>query len=117
MQRVFRNMQLSLTNHLNKIKRQRKSLDEQGKALRQAYAHTKEAENAKSTFIHSATDQLTPPVVIISNIVGHIHQEHTRLSHEEIKQMTDTIGKQSKAVTDLLDSMIKVSMNSIASTT
>ena len=111
LQRAFCDMQLSLDDHLNKIARQRKTLDEQGEALRTAYEHTKEAEEAKSAFIHSATDQLTPPVAVISDVVGSIHEQHARLSHDEIVQMTDTMATQSKTVTRLLDRMIEFCMN------
>lgn len=112
MQRVFREMQQSLSDLLAKIARQRSSLEEQGEALHVAYEHTKEAENAKRTFIRSATDKLTPPVAVISDVVGRIHQEHDHLSHDEIVKMTNTMSAQSKTVTVLLDRMIKVATES-----
>ena len=111
-QRVFREMQLSLVDYLDRIAQQRRSLEEKGEALRIAYEHTQEAENAKSTFMHSATDRLTPPVAVISDIVGRIYQEHESLSHDEIVKMTNTMAAQSKTVTVLLDRMIKVTTES-----
>lgn len=111
LQRSFRDMQLALDDHLNQIAQQRQALDEQGEALRTAYEHTKEAEDTKRTFMHSATDQLTPPVTIVSDIVGRIYEQHAQLSHDEIVQMTDTMDAQSKKVTELLDRMINFCMN------
>lgn len=117
MQRIFREMQLSIAAYLDKIAKQRKSLDEQGEALRRVYEHTVEAEQTKSNFMHSTTDGLTPPATAIARIVGRIHEGHAQLTHEEIVALTGTIESETKAITDILDSMIKVSSESITPAT
>ena len=109
MQRAFREMQHSLSVHLGQIAQQRKTLQEQGEALHDAYEHSKEADKAKDAFIHSATDRLSAPVVDIADVVGRIHREYAHLSHDEIVEMTERMAQQANSVTDLLDRMISFS--------
>ena len=108
LQRAFRAMQQSLAVYLEKITEQRKSIDERGEELRIAYMHVKEEENAKAAFIHSATDQLSSPVIEISLAVSRMGQEHSRLTHDEIVRLAHTVDVQTQIVVDLLDKMLKV---------
>ena len=108
LQRAFRAMQQSLAVYLEKITQQRKSIDERGEELRTAYMHVKEEENAKAAFIHSATDQLSSPVIEISLAVSRMGQEHSRLTQDEISRLAHTVDVQTQIVVDLLDKMLKV---------
>jgi methyl-accepting chemotaxis protein/sigma-B regulation protein RsbU (phosphoserine phosphatase) len=108
LQRAFRAMQQSLAVYLEKITEQRKSIDERGEELRTAYMHVKEEENAKAAFIHSATDQLSSPIIEISLAVSRMGQEHSRLTHDEIVRLAHTVDVQTQIVVDLLDKMLKV---------
>lgn len=109
MQRAFSEMQQSLASYLEKISVQQQELDQRGEALRAAYDRTKEAENAKAVFMHSASDQLTHPVVVIGDIVDRIHQDHARFDPDEIGHMTQQLSDQTSCVLELLDRMIAVS--------
>lgn len=109
MQRAFREMQHSLSLHLDKIALQRKTLEEQGDALREAYEHSQEADKAKTAFIHSVTSQLATSVAVICDLVGHIHQEHAHLNCNDIEEMTERMFQQTNIVTDLLNRMISFS--------
>lgn len=112
MQRVFRSMQQSLAAHLDKISLQSKNLEARGEELQAAYQRSLEAENAKSVFMRSATDQLAAPVAVISNIVGNIRDGHDQLTQKQMEQMTTMIHAQTQLVTDLLDRMLEISSTS-----
>lgn len=111
LQRSFHTMQQAIASKFDEIQRSSKMLNEQKKALHEAFMRSQEAERVKAVFLHSVTNQLTQPVNTISDIVSDIHTNHDSLKQEDISRMARQMQTQTDAIIDLLQQMIKVSEN------
>ena len=110
LQKSFRAMQRSLGRYLTAIEQRRTVLGQQNEALHAALDKVYEADRLKSVFVHNMTDQMIKPVTAIESLVTTIHDEHSRLNHEEVVEIVSKMSKHTKVVTQLLDRTIEVSL-------
>jgi len=106
----FQQMQQALASNVGELERQRDMLRERNEVLRQAYEQAKEANRVKTAVLHNMTDQINVAVGVIASDVTKLHQHYKNLEQEEAGRLVDDIEFQSKAVTDMLDELLKAKL-------
>lgn len=106
LQRYFRNMQLSLSNHIGELQRLSDNLRQHGDELEAAYTQAKEGERLKTAVLHNMTNQMLPPVTSIDESVEKLCNDTCDLGIGEVERLTHTIEQQGTAVTQLLSNLL-----------
>lgn len=101
-------MRRSIRKHISQINRNREKLDEQNKELNEAREHEKEAERVKTAFLQNMTDQMSEPVLEISNIVTEVRAHLDDMNHEQVVKLADQMDGHTQTITSLLTRMLEV---------
>jgi methyl-accepting chemotaxis protein len=101
-------MRRSIRKHISQINRNREKMDEQNKALNEAREHEKEAERVKTAFLQNMTDQMSEPVLEISNIVTEVRAHLDDMNHEQVVKLADQMDGHTQTITSLLTRMLEV---------
>lgn len=109
----FQQMQKALANNMGELKRLTIKLKEHGEELSTAYEQAKEADRMKTSFLHNMTNQMTTPVNAISKSVELLSQSGEESQQVDKKQLVDDIQQQGKTITDLLNDLLKLSLEEL----
>ena len=110
LQQSFQNMQTSLIENEEAVRKKTAMLQESNKALSEAYEQAKEADRVKMAFLHHMTDKMVKPVNNISDMVEIFKNKEKPLSREEMEKMVQTMIENSDAITLLLDQLLEVAL-------
>ena len=102
----FRRMQQSLEAHVTELKHLTDTLQERGKVLRDAYNRAQEANRMKTSFLHHMTNQMIAPSAAIKESVAHLCDNYHDVSLQEANHEVEVIQQQSKAIIDLVNTLI-----------
>lgn len=104
-------MRRSIRKHINEINLTREKLNEQNKALNEAHEHVKEAEKVKTAFLQNMTDQMSAPVLEISNVVQEVREHLNEMDHDRIENLANQMNAHTETITQLLTRMLEVATN------
>lgn len=110
LQNHFRNMQQALGVHVSELERLRTSLQQQGDHLEDAYRQTQDADRMKTAVLHKMTRRMTVPAEALLHDVETL-QQWDAMSQEHTEQVVHDIGRQTQAITDLLDDLLAKEQN------
>jgi methyl-accepting chemotaxis protein/sigma-B regulation protein RsbU (phosphoserine phosphatase) len=99
-------MQQSLEAHVTELKHLTDTLQERGKVLRDAYNRAQEANRMKTSFLHHMTNQMIAPSAAIKESVAHLCDNYHDVSLQEANHEVEVIQQQSKAIIDLVNTLI-----------
>ena len=108
LQNHFQKMQLALAKHVDELEKLNEELKGQGERLRVAYHQAQAADRLKTSFLHNMTNQMLPPVQLISERVDDMWHLET-MKPEDVDMMTDDIQKQGEVITELLNHLLELS--------
>ena len=92
--------------HVTELKHLTDTLQERGKVLRDAYNRAQEANRMKTSFLHHMTNQMIAPSAAIKESVAHLCDNYHDVSLQEANHEVEVIQRQSKAIIDLVNTLI-----------
>lgn len=104
-------MQNALAVHVTKLEGLTATLKERNEVLRQAYARAQEANRMKTSFLHHMTNQMIAPSDAINKSVTVLCNQYDDISLKEADYEVKVIQEQSKAIIDLVNSLIHTAEN------
>ena len=107
LQQHFKQMQKALAKHMGDLEHLTTSLREHGEELDEANRQAKDADRMKMAFLHNMTNQMITPV---SNIGKSIDKMSLAATQEDFNREVDTIGNESKTITEALNNLLNLSM-------
>lgn len=102
----FQHMQNALAVHVTKLEGLTATLKERNEVLRQAYVGAQEANRMKTSFLHHMTNQMIAPADAIDKSVTVLCNQYDDISLKEADYEVKVIQDQSKAIIDLVNSLI-----------
>lgn len=102
----FQHMQLALSSNVSELERLTATLQERGEVLSQAYEQAKEADRMKTAFLHNMSNQMSPPVSVITKDVTTLSQHCHTIGKADASRLVDEIQQQGKVITDLLNDLL-----------
>lgn len=111
LQEHFLQMQQSLAAHITELEQLTTTLQERGEVLREAYNRAQEASRMKTAFLHHMTNQMVAPSDAINNSVSNLCNNYQELSLQEADHEVENIQQQSKAIIDLVNTLIRTAEN------
>ena len=111
LQEHFKQMQLSLRQHVSKQKEITTTLQRHGIQLHEAYECARKADNMKTAFLHNMTNQLMPPTEAMKEDVKLLCSSERSTDPTVINRLVDDVQKQSKTIAELLNSLLDLSEN------
>lgn len=102
----FKQMQLSLSAHMGKLKQLNTTLVERGDMLSKSYEQAKEADRMKTAFLHNMTNQMNVSMTAISEEVNTLCANYGNKGQEKTNRIVNDIQKHGKMITELLNDML-----------
>ncbi|MBR1389235.1 MAG: HAMP domain-containing protein [Prevotella sp.] len=114
LQNHFQQMQQALATNMGELERLNTTLKERGEVLAEAYEQAKEADRVKMAVLHNMTNQMLPPVSIISDHVEALVSYTPEMDMQEMDQHVSQIQRQGQVVTELLNDLLNASQEKAA---
>jgi len=107
LQEHFGQMQQALARQIGQLKLLTATLQERGQVLDEANRQAMEADRMKTAFLHNMTNHMVAPIGSISESIDKLSGNP---SQEDFNREVDSIGRQSKTITEILNDLLKLSM-------
>ena len=107
-QNTFRQMQLSIGQHITDITHLTDVLRQRNADLKMAYEQAREADRMKDAVILNMSDRMEQSVKAIHATVGDFRERMAKMDAEECRQMADKIQKHTEITTELLGNLLSI---------
>ena len=107
-QNTFRQMQLSIGQHIADITHLTGVLQQRNEDLKMAYEQAREADKMKDAFILNMSDRMEQSVKVIHATVAEFRQHVADMDAEECRHMADKIQQHTEITTELLDNLLDI---------
>ena len=107
-QNTFRQMQLSIGQHIADITHLTGVLQQRNEDLKMAYEQAREADKMKDAFILNMSDRMEQSVKVIHATVAEFRQHVADMDAEECRHMADKIQQHTEITTELLNNLLDI---------
>ena len=107
-QNTFRQMQLSIGQHIADITHLTGVLQQRNEDLKMAYEQAREADKMKDAVILNMSDRMEQSVKVIHATVAEFRQHVADMDAEECRHMADKIQQHTEITTELLDNLLDI---------
>ena len=107
-QNTFRQMQLSIGQHIADITHLTGVLQQRNEDLKMAYEQAREADKMKDAVILNMSDRMEQSVKVIHATVAEFRQHETDMDAEECRHMADKIQQHTEITTELLNNLLDI---------
>lgn len=107
-QNTFRQMQLSINQHIDDITRLTEVLRQRNEDLKLAYEQAREADRMKDAVILNMSDRMEQSVKVIHATVDDFRQRVTDMDAKECRSMADKIQKHTEITTEVLINLLDI---------
>ena len=107
-QNTFRQMQLSIAQHIARITHLTDVLSQRNEDLKIAYEQAREADRMKDAVILNMSDRMEQSVKVVHNTIADFRQHATDMNAEEFHQMAEKIREHTEMTTAVLDNMLDI---------
>jgi len=107
-QNTFRQMQLSIGQHIADITHLTGVLQQRNEDLKMAYEQAREADKMKDAVILNMSDRMEQSVKVIHATVTEFRQHVADMDAEECRHMADKIQQHTEITTELLDNLLDI---------
>ena len=107
-QNTFRQMQLSIGQHIADITHLTGVLQQRNEDLKMAYEQAREADKMKDAVILNMSDRMEQSVKVIHATVAEFRQHVADMDAEECRHMADKIQQHTEITTDLLNNLLDI---------
>ena len=107
-QNTFRQMQLSIGQHIAQITHLTDVLSQRNEDLKMAYEQAREADRMKDAVILNMSDRMEQSVKVIHATIADFRQNATDMNANEFRQMADKIKEHTDMTTSLLDNLLDI---------
>jgi sigma-B regulation protein RsbU (phosphoserine phosphatase) len=107
-QNTFRQMQLSINQHIDDITRLTKVLRQRNEDLKLAYEQAREADRMKDAVILNMSDRMEQSVKVIHATIDDFRKHVTDMDAQECRLMADKIQKHTELTTELLINLLDI---------
>ncbi len=107
-QNTFRQMQLSIGQHIADITHLTGVLQQRNEDLKMAYEQAREADKMKDAVILNMSDRMEQSVKVIHATVAEFRQHVADMDAEECRHMADKIQQHTEITTELLNNLLDI---------
>lgn len=107
-QNTFRQMQMSIGQHIADITHLTGVLQQRNEDLKMAYEQAREADKMKDAVILNMSDRMEQSVKVIHATVAEFRQHVADMDAEECRHMADKIQQHTEITTELLDNLLDI---------
>ncbi len=108
MQNTFRQMQLSISQHIDHITNLTDVLRQRNDDLKLAYEQAREADRMKDAVIINMSDRMEQSVKAIHATVGDFREHIAEMDADECRHMAEKIGTHTETTTELLGNLLDI---------
>lgn len=105
LQHSFIKMHKALSARISELKQLTEALQQRHEELNEIYAQVENANEAKTLFIHEVADKMLQPVKLIESSVRQLKERHKKGQLDEMPTLMQTVLKQIKVITNLLEKL------------
>lgn len=113
LQRNFQKMQQALAINVGELERLNTTLIQHGQKLEEAYEQAKDADKAKTSFLHDMTNKMVDHVEDIQESVEELCALHKEMKQEDTDKIVNNIKQQAEKTTKILDELFGVKQEQI----
>jgi methyl-accepting chemotaxis protein len=107
-QNTFRQMQLSISQHIDHITNLTDVLRQRNDDLKLAYEQAREADRMKDAVIINMSDRMEQSVKAIHATVGDFREHIAEMDADECRHMAEKIGTHTETTTELLGNLLDI---------
>ena len=109
LQRKFIKMRRAVAEEIAELEDLTKSIQQQGRELKQAYKEAKKADKMKTAFLHNMTDQMVAPAQTIDKDVVSLCDHGKDGGKQDVAQLVNDIQQQGNTITQVLNQVLNLS--------